>query len=745
MPKIVLMKKAEILAEYQLGKKNVITIGSAKGNDIILPDKNISEQHCSISRKNDGYEVKDNNTIAGTRVNDKPITVKDLQMGDMVNIGPYSLMLRKEYSKTAKGADGAFPETRPLYLIGIYGRFEGKKFDIKLGDTCLGRENVTPRGITNDIVLSGDMTVSKGHAKFTRNDDQCVIADTGSTGGIAVNGNKVGQLNEVPVRVDDEIAIGRTIFRIAQEGNENYSYPKRHNIFLLKIRRPLITAMTALIGVAAIIAIINGASGLSIISSKPSKTDIDINRFWSPEDNIVRTSAPPEYDITSSPAIGDLSNDGTNDIVYLNSSGQLCAWDGKKGGLLWKPVEIFNSGKMSPVLYDMNNDGVLDIVVLSDTSMLYIIDGQTGGTIRREMLGGTIAELTPAVADMNGDGMPDVAVVSEEGMIHFIYSPGFDQKMEKYSEYVEGPVYASPVIISTKKISPLIVICAYNSKIYILDGKTREKKTVDLVEKTGKAHLLSAPAGVGDLNGDDVPEIVVQSNVPQYISVVDITHFDVNWTYFVEPVPPSGIRHTSAPLIADINGDGVNDVIICSANGYIFGLKGKTGYPAGELMWKMEIPGGGRMITQPAMADLDKDGLLDLVFGTDSGNIFVAKNYPSRKEMQTMTSVKASNAAITSSVAIGDVNRDGLIEIIYSNVGDVVQVLNTNIRTFKSKVVWPMYLGSSYHAGSLAYKVNASPYYVLIISGLGAGLVLSGAAILVKRKRVSKRPKVVSL
>jgi hypothetical protein len=40
----------------------------------------------------------------------------------------------------------------------------------------------------------------------------------------------------------------------------------------------------------------------------------------------------------------------------------------------------------------------------------------------------------------------------------------------------------------------------------------------------------------------------------------------------------------------------------------------------------MPIPEGGRMITQPALVDFEKDGVLDLVFGTESGNIFVAKN-----------------------------------------------------------------------------------------------------------------------
>jgi pSer/pThr/pTyr-binding forkhead associated (FHA) protein len=40
------------------------------------------------------------------------------------------------------------------------------------------------------------MTVSKGHAKITLNGSQYVITDVGSTGGVAVNSIKVGQVRD---------------------------------------------------------------------------------------------------------------------------------------------------------------------------------------------------------------------------------------------------------------------------------------------------------------------------------------------------------------------------------------------------------------------------------------------------------------------------------------------------------------------------------------------------------------------
>ena len=82
MPRLFLKRKEEILGEYVLRRKPRIFIGSKKGNDILIKDKNISEHHCSIILTNDKYVVKDQNTITGTKVNGKTVTEKELERED---------------------------------------------------------------------------------------------------------------------------------------------------------------------------------------------------------------------------------------------------------------------------------------------------------------------------------------------------------------------------------------------------------------------------------------------------------------------------------------------------------------------------------------------------------------------------------------------------------------------------------------------------------------------------------------
>ena len=507
MPRLLVKKKEEIISEY-ISRKNKlrIFIGSKKGNDIVIPDKNVSEHHCTIIFENNGYTLKDQNTIMGTQINFRSITEATLNFGDEICIGDYKILFLDD---ALNKQDVVIPQ---YYFIGIYGKFYGKKYFLKSnGDTFIGRETLSPRGIENDIVLSGDMTVSKGHAKISAVQGQYTITDIGSTGGVAINGEKLGQLNSSQLALGDEISIGRTIFRVVDYFTEDYSLPTKQHLFALKFLKFMKILLTFVILIFSVASIGIGYSSYSLLNSAPAKLNLSLG-VWDKE--IPLRAYTANYDISTTPVIGDFDNDGINDVAMLSSAGFLYAWSGKTGDKLWKPIEIYNSGISSLVCDDVNNDNFLDIIAVSESSLVYIIDGQTGNIIRREVLGGVVSSMTPLVCDLDSNGKKDIVITSEDGSVHFLYSPGFDSDYMKYSEFIDGPLYASPVILLRKDFSPFVVIANYDSKVYFIDGKTRTKKTVNLLELTGKAHLVAGAPAVGDINGDGVDEIIVQSNVP---------------------------------------------------------------------------------------------------------------------------------------------------------------------------------------------------------------------------------------
>ncbi|MBQ3835184.1 MAG: FHA domain-containing protein [Elusimicrobia bacterium] len=738
MPRLLVKKKEEILAEYFVKKsKTKIFIGSRKGNDIVIYDKNISERHCTIIYENNQYILKDQNTMMGTQINSHSITEATLNFGDEIYIGSHKILFLDDALN--KGED-VIPQ---YYLIGIYGKFYGKKYFLKSdGDTFIGRENISPRGIENDVVLLGDMTVSKGHAKISATQGKYTITDIGSTGGIAVNGVKLGQLNSTRLSLKDEISIGRTIFRVVDYFSQDYSLPAKQKIFVLSLFKFISIVVTLLVLAFSAYFIYSGYSSYSLLTHSNSKVNMSLNVDWNKE--IPMKADISKYDITATPLIADFDNDGKNDVAMLSNAGFLYVWNGAKGDIMWKPVEISNNGIASLVAADVNIDGYTDIVAVADFSLIYVIDGQTGNIIRREVLGG-IVETTPVVCDLNDDKKPDIVVVSDDGAVHFLYAPGFDNSYSKFTEFIDGPIYASPVVLSRKDFSPFVVIANYDSKLYFIDGKSRTKKTVNLLDATGKAHLIAGAPAIGDVTGDGIEEIIVQSNVPQYVSAIDTSDFSVKWTYFVEPVPPSDLKFNSSPVVADFNGDGKNDVAIVSANGSVQILKGNTSYPSGELLWKMSIPEARRIISSPSVYDFDKDGIPELVFGTEDGKIIVAKSSVKRKELEILSYIKASNLAITSSPLIADINGDSLIEILYTNVQDSIQVVNTNVRTIKNLKIWPMFLANPQHTSSFSENSIKMKYIEELCIGISVLLLFLFIKIRKSLKKAQKRVKVVYL
>ena len=133
-------------------------------------------------------------------------------------------------------------------------------------------------------------------------------------------------------------------------------------------------------------------------------------------------------------------------------------------------------------------------------------------------------------------------------------------------------------------------------------------------------------------------------------------------------------------------------------------LKGKTVYSSCESLWKLSILEAKRIISSPAVYDFDKDGINEIVFGPEDGKLVVAKSNPKRRELEVMTDIKASNLAITSTPILADIDGDGLIEILYTNIQDSIQIVKTNAKTIKNLQIWPMFLANAKHTSIFSDK-----------------------------------------
>ncbi|MBF0339111.1 MAG: FHA domain-containing protein [Nitrospirae bacterium] len=90
MAKILLKFKDAVLKEFNL-EKDVLTIGRKPTNDIHVDNLAVSGTHARIFKKDDKFYIEDLNSLNGTFVNGKKISVHHLTNSDVVIIGKHSL------------------------------------------------------------------------------------------------------------------------------------------------------------------------------------------------------------------------------------------------------------------------------------------------------------------------------------------------------------------------------------------------------------------------------------------------------------------------------------------------------------------------------------------------------------------------------------------------------------------------------------------------------------------------------
>ncbi|MEO0097956.1 MAG: FHA domain-containing protein [candidate division WOR-3 bacterium] len=86
--------------------KNIINIGRAPDNDIVLNYPQISRYHCRIIKKDEEIIIYDLNSTNGTFVNGRRIKEARLKIGDRINLGSYAFWLEKKDSLSSVDYSG---------------------------------------------------------------------------------------------------------------------------------------------------------------------------------------------------------------------------------------------------------------------------------------------------------------------------------------------------------------------------------------------------------------------------------------------------------------------------------------------------------------------------------------------------------------------------------------------------------------------------------------------------------------
>jgi hypothetical protein len=261
---------------------------------------------------------------------------------------------------------------------------------------------------------------------------------------------------------------------------------------------------------------------------------------------------------TSVAVIGDVTSDGISDIVagepyaYLNC----------------------NNGFIGPSGYYPKGD--VQVIDGSSGSVLTTIVGDSSGFRHGAVVG--------AVGDVNGDGIPDFGVA---GSATDNSTPAVNPKFKVYSgaNSHNAVLYSRTVSAYTgdaanKRIAKLGHINGdsyndfgfgdpANDQVIVISGSGGSYNTIGTISGTSGDHFGDSVSGIGDLNGDGIPDIVV--GAPGHtgggqVSVISGTSSSWASLGTVGPVNGGGNFGANVDGMPDVDGDGKPDFLVGAPN-----------------------------------------------------------------------------------------------------------------------------------------------------------------------------------
>ncbi|OHB77505.1 MAG: hypothetical protein A2W31_11795 [Planctomycetes bacterium RBG_16_64_10] len=127
-----------------------------------------------------------------------------------------------------------------------------------------------------------------------------------------------------------------------------------------------------------------------------------------------------------------------------------------------------------------------------------------------------------------------------------------------------------------------------------------------------KGKIYAAPI-LADLDGDGTVEVVVCVSRERRIICLDKAG-ELRWDYRIHDAGSDGIQAT--PSVVDGDGDGFQEVFFVDTGGVVGCLDYR-----GDLVWRV-FTGDQIDYSGPVVADINGDGRVEVVFGADSGTLY---------------------------------------------------------------------------------------------------------------------------
>lgn len=391
----------------------------------------------------------------------------------------------------------------------------------------------------------------------------------------------------------------------------------------------------------------------------------------------------------------DFNGDGRPDLVvvdYSNAGVSVLLNTTAPGAAepTFATQQTFSAGTSPGVVTvaDVNEDGRPDLIVEdNDNGRVLVLFNET-------VVGGAAASFSPAqtvatglgnyavaAADVNGDGKPDLIVAGSNlvGSVAVLANatvPGSES-----AQFIAPQIFpagALPVALAIADINgdgkPDVIVAnlSLNEASVLLNGTPSPTASGTFANvkfiATGNRPTSIAAA---DLDGDGKPDLIVANRDDSTVSVLSNNTVPGSATpiFGAQKVFSTGLGPV-AIASADVNGDGLADLVVANRNSEVNVLLNTTS-PGSPINFASETPFvAGANSSAVTIADINNDGKPDIVvanYGDNNISVLLNTTIPGAANPSFTSQVTFATGSSPSSVISLDVNGDGKPDLAITN------------------------------------------------------------------------------
>ena len=385
--------------------------------------------------------------------------------------------------------------------------------------------------------------------------------------------------------------------------------------------------------------------------------------------------------LKSSPLIADLYGNSMGEIFVGGENGNLYGYMVGGNELTGFPFSVGDKIRSSPAVGDVDNDGTNELVFGSHDGGLYVVS--LVGTQEMVYLQNGYIVGSPALVDLDGDEDMEIVFTTQRGSnsgeLFAIHHDGID--VNGFPINIDEKMLVGPATGDLEGDGAIdIVLCTWEDNIYAIDNMGAVKPGFPFLS----TNRFNSPPTLVDIDSDGDLEIVAGNDS----GILHILHHDGSeMTSF-----DTGDDIRGGISVSDINDNGSYEILFTGYDDFLHIWNPILGQEVQG--WPIDL--GSNSLSEPATADLDNDGDLEVIAANKNGQIFIFhhdgtlfNNFP--------TSISGN---IESSPAIGDVDNDGDFEIaIATTMGLKVIDIKSELGP---RISWKLHRGNRYRSGSLA-------------------------------------------